>query len=193
MIPNERMTAAWLVLTFLGTSISPIAAFSLQPMMVPQSSSSTLIHQRQRQTLKLMKPSTFVKPLLASSDDEASTSIAESDQLILGLGGTVAAVVMMYSEFVLSQTGCGLPAGPFGAVGAMEGLSYLSVVALAGFSIFQKVTTGSGLPAGKYGLLGLAEGLAFLAIAAGVVVLGLQVTNYGYIPNAVPMEGGMCQ
>ena len=52
---------------------------------------------------------------------------------------------------------------------------------------------GSGLPAGKYGLLGLAEGLAFLALFAGIVVLGLQITNFGYIPNAVPMEGGMCQ
>ena len=52
---------------------------------------------------------------------------------------------------------------------------------------------GSGLPAGKFGLLGLAEGLAFLALFAGAIVLALQVTNYGYIPNAVPMEGAMCQ
>lgn len=52
---------------------------------------------------------------------------------------------------------------------------------------------GSGLPAGKFGLLGLAEGLAFLALFAGVIVLVLQLTNFGYIPNAIPMEGGMCQ
>jgi hypothetical protein len=51
---------------------------------------------------------------------------------------------------------------------------------------------GSGLPAGPGGLLGAAEGLSFLAIVVGLVVLVLQVTNYGYIPNAVPMEGGMC-
>ena len=51
---------------------------------------------------------------------------------------------------------------------------------------------GSGLPAGPAGLLGAAEGLSFLAIAVGLVVLVLQVTNYGYIPNAVPMEGAMC-
>jgi hypothetical protein len=24
------------------------------------------------------------------------------------------------------------------------------------------------------------------------VVLGFQIADYGYIPNAVPMEGGMC-
>jgi hypothetical protein len=51
---------------------------------------------------------------------------------------------------------------------------------------------GSGLPAGPGGLLGAAEGLSFLAIAVGLVVLVLQVTNFGYIPNAIPMEGGMC-
>ena len=51
---------------------------------------------------------------------------------------------------------------------------------------------GSGLPAGPAGLLGAAEGLSFLAIAAGLVVLVAQLTNYGYIPNAIPMEGGMC-
>ena len=67
--------------------------------------------------------------------------MATSDQLVLGMGGTIAALVMMYSEFVLSQTGCGLPAGPFGLVGAVEGLSYLSVVGLGGYSLYQKITT----------------------------------------------------
>jgi hypothetical protein len=51
---------------------------------------------------------------------------------------------------------------------------------------------GSGLPAGPAGLLGAAEGLSFLAIVAGIVVLVAQLTHYGYIPNAIPMEGGMC-
>jgi hypothetical protein len=60
------------------------------------------------------------------------------------------------------------------------------------FFIFDGISQGSGLPAGPGGLLGAAEGLSFLAILAGLVVLVLQVTDYGYIPNAVPMEGGMC-
>lgn len=38
-----------------------------------------------------------------------------------------------------------------------------------------------------------AEALSYLAIVYGLVVLALQIVNYGYIPNAVPMEGGMCQ
>lgn len=55
------------------------------------------------------------------------------------------------------------------------------------------VIQGSGLPAGPGGILGLAEGLSFLSIFTGLLVLGFQIMDYGYIPNAVPMEGGMCQ
>jgi len=102
-------------------------------------------------------------------------------------------LIMLISEYVLKTTGCGLPAGPYGVIGAAEGISYLGVTALAAFSILTKIKTGSGLPAGPKSILGLAEGLSFLAIAVGIVVLLFQVVDYGYVPNAVPMEGGMCQ
>jgi len=137
------------------------------------------------------------QPLLASSnddnnDDDAMMISNESDQIILGVLGTVSSLIVFGSEYVLATTGCGLPAGPFGLFGLAEGLSYLTVVGLVGLSLVKKLKTGSGLPAGPGGLLGAAEGLSFLAVTAGLVVLVLQVTNYGYIPNAVPMEGGMC-
>ena len=90
------------------------------------------------------------------------------------------------------MTGCGLPAGPAGLVGLTEGLSYLSVVGIGAFSAYTKLKQGRGLPAGPGGLLGAAEGLSFVAIAVGLVVLGFQVVDYNYIPNAVPLEGGMC-
>mmetsp|Transcript_18490 Transcript_18490/g.51407 ORF Transcript_18490/g.51407 Transcript_18490/m.51407 type:complete len:234 (-) Transcript_18490:257-958(-) len=125
-------------------------------------------------------------------DDSFLPELAESDQLLLGGLGTFAALVTFYSEFTLKTTGCGLPAGPFGLVGLVEGLSYLGVTGVAAFSLVTKVKTGEGLPAGPSGLLGAAEGLSYLAIVAGLVVLVLQITNFGYVPNAVPMEGGMC-
>ena len=127
-----------------------------------------------------------------TSSSSSSSILAESDQLILGVVGTVASFITLYSEYTLKMTGCGLPAGPFGIVGLMEGLSYLSVSGLVVYSVITKVQTKKGLPAGPYGLLGAAEGLSFLTILVGLVVLVLQVVNYGYIPNAVPMEGGMC-
>ncbi len=97
-----------------------------------------------------------------------------------------------YSLYTLKNTGCGLPAGPGGIVGAIEGISYLGVAGLLGASAYAKKTTGSGLPAGPYALLGLAEGVAFVLALAGVYVGIAQIIDYGYIPNAVPVEGGKC-
>ena len=134
--------------------------------------------------------------LWAQGDNEGNTavlSLSESDQVALGGVGTTMSLVMLCSEYVLKTTGCGLPAGPFGVIGAVEGISYLGVTALTAFSIFTKVKTGSGLPAGPKGILGLAEGLSFLAIVVGIAVLLFQVVDYGYIPNAVPVEGGICK
>jgi hypothetical protein len=42
-------------------------------------------------------------------------------------------------------------------------------------------------------VLGAAEGLSLLAAVVGIVALLLQMINYSYIPNAIPMEGGMCK
>lgn len=109
-----------------------------------------------------------------------------------GVLGTFASLVCFVSEFTLKTTGCGLPAGPFGLYGAVEGVSYLAIVGIIGASVFTKVKTGRGLPNGPFGLLGLAEGLAYLAALAGLVVAGLTVADFGELPNAVPIEGGRC-
>ncbi|GKY92295.1 hypothetical protein MPSEU_000200600 [Mayamaea pseudoterrestris] len=135
----------------------------------------------------------FSTALYAADNDSPETmSVRESDQILLGGAGVLAAAIVLYSEYTLKSTGCGLPAGPAGLFGAAEGVSYLLVVGLAGYSLLKKFMTGAGLPAGPGGILGAAEGLSFLAIAVGLVVLGFQLADYGYVPNAVPMEGGMC-
>ena len=62
----------------------------------------------------------------------------------VGATGLVANAICDYSLYVLKTTGCGLPAGPFGLIGATEGVSYLTVVGILGWSLFTKVKTGSG-------------------------------------------------
>lgn len=106
--------------------------------------------------------------------------------------GLIANPIMWWSLFVLKTTGCGLPAGPFGLLGAAEGISYLVVTGVVIASVVTKFRSGSGLPPGPFGLLGAVEGLSFLTALAGLAVLGLQITDYGYIPNAVPGEGSIC-
>jgi hypothetical protein len=144
-------------------------------------------------TVKPLKQSAYISStkLLVQNDDK-EFEMNKSDQTLLGGVGVLASAIVLYSEYTLKSTGCGLPAGPAGLFGAAEGISYLIVVAVAAYSLLTKFKTGSGLPAGPGGILGAAEGLSFLAVAAGLVVLGFQLVDYGYIPNAVPMEGGMC-
>ena len=135
-----------------------------------------------------------VKARLHTAPQLTRRRATESDEelALYGAGGVFASAVVLYSEFTLKTTGCGLPAGPFGAVGAIEGISYLAVIGIAGASLATKAKTGSGLKAGPGGLLGLAEGLAFTAIVVGLVVLAFQFNDYGYLPNAIPVEGGRC-
>lgn len=106
--------------------------------------------------------------------------------------GLVSQPVMWWSLYTLKTTGCGLPGGPFGLIGAAEGISYLVVIGFVAAALLSKVTSGKGLPAGPGGLLGAAEGLSFLTAFAGLAVLGFQLADYGYVPEAVPIQGGVC-
>ena len=51
-------------------------------------------------------------------------------QAVIGIAGCAACGVMGWSLVTLRNTGCGLPPGPLGLVGAAEGVSYLYVVGL---------------------------------------------------------------
>ena len=66
------------------------------------------------------------------------------------------------------------------------------MVGFVASSLLSKATSGSGLPAGPGGLLGAAEGLSFLSAVIGLSVLGFQLAEYGYLPEAVPIAGGVC-
>lgn len=57
-----------------------------------------------------------------------------------------------------------MPPGPGGIYGATEGISYLVIVGVVGWSIYTKVKTGSGLPGS---LLGAVEGFSYLSLVAG--------------------------
>ena len=93
-----------------------------------------------------------------------------------------------YSLYVLKTTGCGLPPGILGLEGAAEGVAYLVVTFVFAWSLKTKVTTGSGLPAGPAGLLGAAEGLSFLTVLGGIVIAGLNLNDYGFLPGFLPND-----
>lgn len=112
-------------------------------------------------------------------------ALGDSDlEVGIGAGGVIASCIVLWSEYTLKTTGRGLPEGPGGLLGGLEGISYLAIIGLVAFSLYTKITTGSGLPAGKFGLVGAAEGLSYLSLLAGLVVLYFQIAEVGYLDFA---------
>jgi len=137
-------------------------------------------------------PTTLVATTTRTATPIAALSPQERATTAAAVFGLVAQPIMWWSLYTLKMTGCGLPAGPYGLIGAAEGISYLVIIGFVGASVLSKATSGSGLPAGPAGLLGAAEGLSYLTAVAGLAVLGFQFTDYGFLPEAVPVEGGVC-
>ncbi len=98
---------------------------------------------------------------------------------ILGSVGAIAQPVVWVSLYFVATTGAGLPAGPFGLLGAVEGLAYLSVVGLVTRRIFVSGKTR--------GILGTAENLSLLTLGASFLVLASLIVKQGCIPNAKPL------
>eukprot|EP00898_Chlorokybus_atmophyticus_P000598 jgi/Chlat1/1539/Chrsp122S01811 len=117
------------------------------------------------------------RPLVTVAKD-----VSAQERAGIAAGGFFLPIVL-WSEWQLRITGEGLPPGPFGILGAAEGIGYLVVVGLVAWSIYTKAQTGTGLPPGPYGLLGAIEGLAYLALGAGIVVFGLQILEKGGMPG----------
>lgn len=183
-----------LYITTLALVAFLACANAFVPRMAPSSSKSLIGRTPSIRSLThslAPLPTTTTTALFAGDDDAEEEEVGPLGLAATALG-LVAAPVVLYSEYVLKTTGCGLPAGPGGALGALEGISYLVVVGIAGASIYKKVKTGTGLPAGPAGLLGAVEGLSFLAVLAGAVVLGLTIKDFGSVPEAVPIDGGRC-
>jgi hypothetical protein len=90
--------------------------------------------------------------------------------------GIVAQPIVGISLISVATTGGGLPAGPLGLVGAVEGLSYLVVVFLA----FQAIFTPSNERS-------TSQQVSLFTIALGFAVLLLVLTTQGCIPNAKPI------
>ncbi|KAL1493501.1 hypothetical protein AB1Y20_017206 [Prymnesium parvum] len=94
----------------------------------------------------------------------------------------VANPVVWLSLCSLSATGGGLPAGPYGLLGALEGVSYVLVVGSVGAALLRNRSDGNAAPP-----LGLAEKLSFLSVLAAVVVLAGLLREQGCVPNALPL------
>ena len=103
----------------------------------------------------------------------ASSWIDWSGYLSIPLVGT--------SLFTLASTGAGLPAGPFGIIGGIEGVSYLVVLGFAVSSIWKVISKDNNEK------MSTVEKLSLATIILGILTLLSLVADQGCVPNAKPI------
>ena len=96
-----------------GNKMLPLRYFALALLAVDTSA----FRVAPQAALRPMAPVSRTTPVLCSSAPQTQATTAAS---ILGL---VSQPIFWWSLYTLKTTGCGLPAGPFGLIGAAEGIS----------------------------------------------------------------------
>jgi len=159
-----RMLILLTVLASCESAFSPIWPHQL----------ATAKHNRHDSSQPLAPPR---RSVLCMSESEEASPLPQR----VSATGLVAQPVVWISLYFVATTGAGLPAGPFGFVGAMEGVSYLVVVGLVVASVYRKIIKGSDMS------LSTVENLSCVTLAAGFFVLASLVVQQGCVPNAKPI------
>ncbi|CAJ1923106.1 unnamed protein product [Cylindrotheca closterium] len=148
---------------------------SFLDIRIKTSSSRCASVLQQRQSSLSFSP--FARSLSNDDDFEISDGNKISP---LGVVGIASQPIVWVSLGFVATTGAGLPAGPFGLLGAVEGLSYLIVVGLVASNvIFQERTSDSSLET--------AQKLSSFTLLAALLTLLSLVKDQGCIPNAKPI------
>ena len=116
-------------------------------------------------------------------DDEEHQSIS-----LAGVAGLISQPIVWSSLYLVRTTGGGYPAGPFGLVGLLEGISYLVVVTLAATYTWKNVVTGGrfykeDIPRS----VDVAERMSVITFVIALLVLLSLVVDQGCVPNAKPI------
>ena len=123
------------------------------------------------------------EPTSSSSSSTTTTSPIWWAQV-----GLLAQPIVWISLFCVSTTGGGLPEGPYGLVGALEGLSYLTVVGWAAAALFwTNQPSAAAAAAAAAAEVTLSKRLSLFTIGIGLWVLVQLVTDQGCVPNAKPI------
>jgi hypothetical protein len=132
-------------------------------------------------------------------DDEEPTN----PRKIVIWSGLLAQPIIWSSLLSVKTTGAGLPSGPFGIVGAVEGISYLLLLGWAGAGAWRRLrnndeddddnlslsssSSSSSINSTSQSLASLVENLSALSLVLGLLVLVSLVVDQGCVPNAKPI------
>ena len=154
--------------------------FLLVPLLFCNRIEAFTVHKGGDRLLKSTTSIPRLPPLLRMRNDDVDMGKTSPFLGFTGGLATAANFVVDYSLYVVKTTGCNLvPKDSIEGLLLEQGASIALVLGVFTWSVATKVKTGSGLPAGPAGLLGAAEGLSFLTVLGGIVVVVLNLGEYG--------------
>lgn len=128
---------------------------------------------------------------MGAREDNNDQEKDNTPSFIIPVVALIAQPVVWTSLYYVVTTGAGLPSGPFGLLGALEGISYLVILGFVGASwLFRSkqqstaTTTSSSSSGDAYEI---AERLSYVSLLAGLIVLASLVVEQGCVPNAKPI------
>jgi hypothetical protein len=148
-------------------------------------------------------------PMSGRDGDDKDTVVDEKEPTnpgkIVIWSGLLAQPIIWASLVSVKTTGAGLPSGPFGIVGAVEGISYLLLLGWAGAGAWRRLrqndededdnlslsssssSSSSSSIKSSQSLAWLVENLSALSLVLGLLVLVSLVIDEGCVPNAKPI------
>ncbi|CAB9517716.1 expressed unknown protein [Seminavis robusta] len=159
--------------------------------LLPPASAFPLVHLRRRyhhstaSSAILSKssgpqgPSRSTTTIVRANNDDGSLSTSSVTTAI----GAACQPVVWVSLYSVATTRAGLPAGPFGLVGAVEGLSYLVVVGLALSYMFSPSKEENDAKTTTITV----EQVSLGTVTVGLLTLAWLVADQGCVPNAKPI------
>lgn len=147
---------------------------------------SQLLENARRVTI--VAPTTTGVLLNFGNNEESSSSSFGPllDQMKTAIG-LISQPVVWTSLFFVATTGAGFPAGPFGLLGALEGLSYLVIVGTVSSSVYRKITNEDESFASRSRLSLMVEPLSYATLFVGILTLASLAVQQGCVPNAKPL------
>lgn len=132
----------------------------------------------------MFNQSNRIKLQLDSNKNSSEEEPSELSDVTL-TAGVIAQPIVWVSLYYVATTGAGLPSGPFGLIGAAEGISYLIIVAFLSNALYRNIWSKRHEYHGTS--LDLVECLSYMTVIAGLLILANLVLKQGCVPNAQPI------
>jgi hypothetical protein len=173
-------------ITILG--INKVHAFQHHPTVPlcqpPSNKPSTHHRFLHRHDIPANHPATKLHMM---NKNHSSSEVQQKSIPLSGILGLISQPIVWSSLYLVRTTGGGYPAGPFGLLGLLEGMSYLIVVGFAAAFAWKNVIVDSNDKKGVTSAEDWAERASAISLVLALTVLLSLVVDRGCVPNAKPL------